>query len=240
MRSPAPDTARSLLYLNGQDLRSLPLGQRRELLGDALARARHSSLRFSEEVDADSDAFLDLACKLGLEGIIAKDRDAPYRPGRGGDWRKIKCVQSETFVIVGYEPSTADAPYRPGRGGDWRKIKCVQSETFVIVGYEPSTVALGGIGRLLLAARKGEGLAYVGGVGTGFTAKVGTALRKQLAALKIDKPAVTMKRKGVIWVSPELPAEIAFRGWTDDGKLRHASFKGLREDADEAAVFEIG
>ena len=72
-----------LLYLNGQDLRSLPLGQRREQLGDVLDRARHSSLRFSEEANADGGAFLDLACKLSLEGIIAKNRDAPL-PLRSG------------------------------------------------------------------------------------------------------------------------------------------------------------
>lgn len=195
-----------LLYLNGQDLRMLPLAQRREQLGNVLGPAQHSSLRLSEEIDADGGAFLDLACKLGLEGIIAKNRDAPYHAGRSGDWLKIKCVQSETFIIV---------------------------------GYEPSAVALGGIGRLLLAARQGDDLGYVGGVGTGFTVKTATALRKHLARLQIDKPAVALKRKGVVWVSPELPAEIAFRGWTNDGMLRHASFKGLREEADESAIFEL-
>lgn len=132
-----------------------------------------------------------------------------------------------------------DAPYRSGRGGDWLKIKCIQSETFLILGYEPSTVALGGIESLLLAARRGNGLSYVGNVGTGLTAKTATALRKQLAGLTIDKPAIPIKAKGVVWVTPALPAEIAFRGWTNDGNLRHASYKGLREDADMAEVFDL-
>ncbi|KRE09849.1 hypothetical protein ASE63_04855 [Bosea sp. Root381] len=197
-----------LLYLNGQDLRSLPLGQRRELLGDTLVRARHSSLRFSEEVDVDGGAYLDLACKLGLEGIIANDRDAPHRSGRGGDWLKIKCSQSETFAII---------------------------------GYEPSPVALGGIGKLLLAARRGDSLVYVGGVGTGFTQASGTALRKQMDKLMVLKSAAGMRgrRKTARWIKPDLLAEISFRAWTDDGKLRHASFKGLREGEDAADMFEL-
>jgi bifunctional non-homologous end joining protein LigD len=109
----------------------------------------------------------------------------------------------------------------------------------VIVGYEPSTIALGGIGRLLLAARQGDHLVYVGGVGTGFTFAGGRDLRKQMDRLIIPKPALNMQgRKRSRWL-PALVAEIQFRGWTDDGKLRHASYKGLREEADEATVFEL-
>ncbi len=177
------------LYLNGQDLRSMSLTERRNLLAPVIQGAA-PGIMLSEEVDADGDAFLTLACKLGLEGIIAKRRDAPYRSGRGGEWRKIKCVQSEGFFIIGYEPS-------------------------------PS--ALGGIGRLMLAAWKRNRMTYVGGVGTGFTDRTATALRKQLDALLIDKPALKLTRKRTRWVSPSLVAEIEFRGWTNDQKLRHAS-----------------
>lgn len=161
----------------------------------------------SEEIDADGPQFLKLACELELEGIIAKRRDAPYRSGRGGEWLQIKCVQSETFLIIGWEPSVG---------------------------------ALGGIGRLLLAARKGAGLAYVGSVGTGFTAKTGSNLRRRLMSILIDKPACAgVAKKGVRWVEPTLPAEVSFRDWTDDGKLRHASFKGIRDDADEATIMVV-
>jgi bifunctional non-homologous end joining protein LigD len=194
-----------LLYLNGRDLRTLPLDDRRSVLADLLD-GQHSSIRLSEEVDAEGADFLKAACGMGLEGIIAKRRDAPYRSGRGGDWLKIKCVQSETFVIVGYEPSSA---------------------------------ALGGIGRLLLAARKGDALVYVGSVGTGFTVKSATALRKELSALQIEKPAIPLKKKGMVWVTPAMPAEIAFRGWTNDANLRHASYKGLREDADMSEIYQL-
>lgn len=151
--------------------------------------------------------FLKLACEMGLEGIIAKRRSAPYRSGRGGDWLKVKCVQTESFAIIGYEPSAA---------------------------------AIGGIGRLLLAAKQGKGLAYVGGVGTGFTHTSGLALKRQLDAMSVDKPPAMMKnRKGVGWTRPDLVAEIAFRAWTDDSKLRHASYKGLRDAADEASIYKL-
>lgn len=193
-----------LLYLDGRDLRALPLAERRDMLERAIQP--HGAIRMSEELDTEGPTFLKLACELGLEGIIAKRRDAPYRSGRGGDWLKIKCIQSETFLILGYEPSTA---------------------------------ALGGIGRLLLAARRGDGLVYVGSVGTGFTAKTATDLKRQLKALTIEKPAIPLRRKGIVWVSPVLPAEIAFRGWTNDDNLRHASYKGLREDADRSEVYEL-
>ncbi|BCB17878.1 ATP-dependent DNA ligase [Bosea sp. ANAM02] len=197
-----------LLYLNGHDLRSLPQADRRDMLADALSAQPHGSISMSEDIDADGGAFLKLACEMGLEGIIAKRRSAPYRSGRGGEWLKIKCVQSEGFAIIGYEPSRA---------------------------------ALGGIGRLLLGAMKDGALVYVGGVGTGFTASSGAALRKQMSKLVTDKPSATGtgRREDAVWIKPELVAEVAFRAWTDDGKLRHASFKGLREGEDAADVLEL-
>lgn len=197
-----------LLYLNGHDLREQPLSERREMLADVLAGQPHGSINLSEEINADGAPFLKLACEMDLEGIIAKRRSAPYRSGRGGDWLKIKCIQSESFAIV---------------------------------GYEPSTIALGGIGRLILAARKGRDLVYVGGVGTGFTFASGTALRELMDARIFPKAPIPMpvRKRGYRWIKPDLIAEIAFRGWTDDGKLRHASYKGLREDADEASLFSM-
>lgn len=198
-----------LLYLDGQDLRILELEERRQMLEQLIGRTPHGSIRFSEEIEAEGDRLLRKACELGLEGVIAKRRDAPYRSGRSGDWLKIKWIQSESFAIV---------------------------------GYEPSTIALGGIGRLLLAAQKGDDLVYVGGVGTGFTQASGAALRKQMDKLIVDKPALAMpvRKRGYRWIRPELVAEIALRGWTDDSKLRHASYKGLREEADESSIYRLG
>ena len=95
-----------LLYLDGHDLTKMEYGARRHLLEDVLAE-KQGAIRLSEEFDEDPDELLRHACEHDLEGIIAKHRDRPYRSGRTGDWLKIKCVQSDTFAIVGYEPSTA-------------------------------------------------------------------------------------------------------------------------------------
>jgi bifunctional non-homologous end joining protein LigD len=71
------------------------------------------------------------------------------------------------------------------------------------------------------------------------TQKTGSALKKQLDLRVVDKPPVALKRKGVRWTRPDLAAEIAYRAWTDDGKLRHASYKGLRDEADQVEIFDL-
>ncbi|MBY4613642.1 non-homologous end-joining DNA ligase [Rhizobium redzepovicii] len=196
-----------LLYFDGHDLTGTELVSRRHLLEGLVPPDGEEAIRLSEEIDADGEKLLRIACDHGLEGIIAKDRNSPYRSGRLGDWVKIKCVQSDGFLIVGYEKSTA---------------------------------SFGGIGRLLLAAHKGNELVYVGGVGTGFNERSATELREQMDKLKIAKPAVdTGRKRGAVFVRPELVAEIEYRAWTHDGKLRHASYKGLRDAADNTAAYVV-
>ncbi|MEY9782254.1 bifunctional non-homologous end joining protein LigD [Sinorhizobium fredii] len=194
-----------LLYLDGRDLRRLPLSERRRLVESIIVAGRAGFIRLSEEVEADGDEFFRIACEHGLEGIVAKRRDKPYHSGRRPDWQKIKCVRSDSFVIVGYEPSTM----------------------------------AGAIGRLLLAARKGEGLVYVGGCGTGWTSQESVKLRELLDTIRTDQPVVTLRRKGVVFTLPVLVAEAEYRAWTQDGKLRHPSFKGIREREDDATIFEL-
>ncbi|MBD9372129.1 ATP-dependent DNA ligase [Rhizobium sp. ARZ01] len=195
-----------LLYLDGHDMRGMPLSDRRRALAPLIDEAE-PTIRFSEEIETDGESFLKAACAMGLEGIIAKDRTCPYRSGRRGGWVKIKCTQREGFVIIGYEPSR--------------------------VGY-------GGIGRLLLAAHNGDGLVYVGGVGTGFTERTATLLREALDQIRTETPAADVGRRKGVFVAPKLVAEIEFRGWTQDGKLRHSSFKGLRDPEGDGAVYVIG
>lgn len=192
-----------LLYLNGHDLRSMSCEDRRSLLASIVGSG--SRIRMSEEVDADGESFFRAACELKLEGIIAKRRDKPYRGGRGGDWLKIKCIESETFVVIGYQPAR-----------------------------------LGGLARLLLAARKGLDLAYVGSVGTGFTAKSAADLRRTLDQFLSASPIIPLARSGVRWVEPGIAVEVEFRGWTDEGKLRHPSFKGVRDDVELGDILDIG
>jgi len=196
-----------VVYLDGHDLRRMAFSERRQMLESIIPADSFGAIRLSEAIEADGDELFASACEHGLEGLIAKKLDASYRSGRLGDWLKIKCVRSDSFFIIGYEPSAA---------------------------------ALGGIGRLLLAAYRDHDLVYVGGVGTGFKERETIRLRQDLDKIKTAKPPVELKRKGAIWVQPTLIAEIEYRAWTHDGSLRHASYKGLRERQDNAAVYRIG
>jgi bifunctional non-homologous end joining protein LigD len=183
-----------LMFLDGHDLRPWKLEARREALEMLLGRTS-SSLLFSEEVEGEGPAIFEHSCRLGLEGIVSKLRDAPYRSGRRDEWRKTKCVQSDTFYVIGYETNAS------------------------------------GLANILVAAGEPGALKPVGGVGTGFKSVTASSLRKQLDLLAIPQsPVPGMKAKGVIWAKPEIRAEVEYRGWTADGSLRHASFKGVREE----------
>ncbi|RUM06839.1 non-homologous end-joining DNA ligase [Rhizobium chutanense] len=196
-----------LIYFDGHDIRSTELSSRRHLLEELVPAGGEEAIRLSEEIEADGDTLLRIACELGLEGIVAKDRNSPYRSGRSGEWQKIKCVQSDGFAIIGYEKSTA---------------------------------SFGGIGRLLLAARKGGEFVYVGEVGTGFNERSAAELRELMDKLIVRKPAAdTGRKRNAVFVRPELVAEIQYGGWTHDGKLRHQSYKGLRDPADNEGVYEL-
>jgi len=194
-----------ILYLDGCDLRKLPQRERRRLLEQVVSADRDGAIRLSEEGPAEGEEFLRVACAHGLEGIIAKHRERPYRSGRRPDWLKITCTRRDSFIIVGFEPSTIP----------------------------------GAIGRLLLAARKGGDLVYVGGCGTGWTREESTKLRELLEEIETDSPAVNLNRKGAVFTEPFLVAEVEYRAWTDEGRLRHPSFKGIRERSDDATVFNL-
>lgn len=194
-----------LLYLDGHDLTGSELSLRRQLLED-LVSSSDASIRLSAEAGVDGSKLLEHACRAGLEGVIAKQRDQPYRSGRTGDWLKIKCIQRESFVIVGYEASAS---------------------------------ARGGIGSLLLAASQGGQLVSIGSVGTGFNGQEAASLRTALDKLRTATPAVPLKGKHLVFSKPSLVAEVDFRGWTESGSLRHASYKGLREAQDHAVVFDM-
>lgn len=94
-----------LLYFDGHDLTGTELTARRHLLEGLIPAGGEEAIRLSEEIEADGDTLLRVACEHGLEGIIAKDRESTYRSGRMGDWLKIKCIQSDSFAVVGWERS---------------------------------------------------------------------------------------------------------------------------------------
>lgn len=190
-----------LLYLDGYDLKSLPLIERKNLL-EKLVPSGNGIVRFSGHLDESGAMVLQHACRLSLEGIVSKLRDAPYRPGRGKSWVKSKCSARQEFVIG---------------------------------GYVPSTVSRKAIGSLALGVYEDGKLHHVGRVGTGFGADVAEALQTRLERIRTDEShfentLTADERRGVRYVRPELVAEVEFRAWTADGHLRHASFRGLRED----------
>jgi bifunctional non-homologous end joining protein LigD len=141
------------------------------------------------------------ACDMNLEGIVSKLRDAPYRSGR-----------SENFV----------------------KVKCHKAQEFVVAGFSPSTAMPHAVGALSVAFHENGKLRYAGRVGTGYTQKTARELWKRLNGLRVNRPPVVLpqdeRRKNVVWVKPEVVVETEFRGITQDGLLRQAAYKGLRED----------
>jgi len=122
--------------------------------------------------------------------------------------------------------------YTGARSSDWLKIKVFQAQEVVIVGYTPISTGSNEIGALLVGVRDGEKYRFAGKVGTGFTHAVRQDLRGKLERERIENPAVVdpPRERGAVWVKPKYVAEVAFGEWTRDGRLRHPSFQGLRED----------
>jgi bifunctional non-homologous end joining protein LigD len=196
-----------LLHLNGHDLRGVAQIERKRTLAAVLAGAETGGgVRYTDHVAGKGPAFFARACEMGLEGIISKRADAPYRGGRGTRWRKVKCERRDAFVVGGY---TAPKGSRAG------------------------------FGALLLGAFAGASLAYAGRVGTGFDDR---RLRRLHAALRqIERPTppfaeVPRDVRDATWVEPEVVVEVAFTERTRDGRLRHPTFRGLREDKSASEV----
>ncbi|NTE87169.1 DNA ligase D [Agrobacterium rubi] len=190
-----------LLHLDGHDLQNAGLIDRKHLL-EKLIPSDNSILRYSEHFGESGEMILDHACRLSLEGVISKLRDSKYQSGRKGQWVKSKCSSRQEFVIGGFTvSSTSDQA----------------------------------IGSLAVGVYDEEGLHHVGRVGTGFTADVAENLFKTLSPLTTktspfaDKLTALAKRD-LVFVKPERVAEVEFRTWSADGNLRHASFRGLRDD----------
>lgn len=195
-----------LLYLDGHDFQNTELRVRRHLLQDLIGDREGAAIKFSEDFDTTGEQLFQASCDHGLEGIIAKRIDSNYRSGRGGEWVKVKCIQSGSFFIVGYEKSA----------GAYRS--------------------------LLLGAYRGSEVVYVGSVGTGWKRQQASQLRSMMDKLTWKRkapPVLYSGKRDVAWIHPTLLVEIEYRGWTSDGKLRHSSYKGLREIQDNAEVYRL-
>ena len=191
-----------LLFLDGKDLRKEPLVARKAKLHDLLAAKGVSEfLIYADHVAGSGPAFLETAAAAHLEGVISKKADAPYRSGRGRDWLKTKCIKSQEFVIGGFSKSD------------------VRGKPFA---------------SLLLGTFDGGTFNYAGKVGTGFKARDLTELAKRFKPLvRKTSPFESVpapERKGAVWLKPQLVCAINYTEWTRDGRLRHPSFQGLRDD----------
>jgi len=192
-----------LLELDGEDIAKLPLEKRKERLATLIGKKQDGVIRYSDHVIGQGGDFFKLACKRGLEGIISKRRDKPYLPGRGASWVKTKCLLRQELVIAGYTDPEGARTH---------------------------------IGALLVGYYEGGKLKYAGKVGTGFNMKMLVQLKKALEPLETAKspfspePPRAWTGPGRHWVMPNLVCEVQFSEWTNDGRLRHPSFQGLRSD----------
>jgi len=191
-----------LLYLDGVDLREQPLVERKRRLQALLEPGFDTPhVRYSDHVDGGGDAFYRRACELGLEGAVSKRKQAPYRPGRGLDWLKVKCRKRQEFVVGGFTESESS---RAGFGA-------------LLLGLpEPSG--------LVYAGRVGTGFS------SRLLEEIrGRLDRLERTESPFANELLREERQGVRWVEPRLIAEVDYSTWTRDRRLRHPSFVRLLE-----------
>ena len=202
VRTPVAYYLFDLMRLDGHDLTGVPLRDRRVLL-EALAESAEGPVLVPPVFD-DLDAAMQTSRDLELEGVVVKASGSKYRPGiRSGDWLKIKHTRMQEVAIAGI---------RPGNGN--------RAGTF---------------GSLLLGVPQGDGtLRYVGRVGTGFDDRMLRDLLARLTPLRTSENPLegvpAQDASDALWVRPELVGEVEFAGWTAEGSLRHARWRGLRPD----------
>jgi DNA ligase D-like protein (predicted ligase) len=198
-----------ILHLDGETIGPRPLTERKERLRELLSDAS-APLQFSDHQVGHGRAFYDHACALKLEGIVSKRADSPYAPGNRGLWLKVKCLNREEFVVVGWtDPEGA----RPWLGA------------LLLAYYDPD-------GRLVYAGRAGTGIDYAE------LERLWRRLQPLATSkMPLDVPPQRYSRFGsplvlsrVHWVRPELVAEVKYLTWTDDNLLRQVVYEGLGED----------
>jgi bifunctional non-homologous end joining protein LigD len=192
-----------LLHLDGHDLRAVAQVERKRALAALLAEADAAlarRVRYTEHIEGQGPAFRERACAMGLEGIISKRRDAPYRAGRGRRWLKIKCPRREIFAVGGFTPPNGS---RSGFGS--LLLGCIRGGTLEYAGR----VGSGFSDRQLQALH--DALA---------------PLRRAEPPFEGSVP----DSRDATWVEPELSVEVRFTERTADGRLRHPTFIGVAHD----------
>lgn len=191
-----------LPYAEGFDLQQVPLKQRKECLKKILIHTPQV-LRYSDDLQGDAKTLLAHACKLKLEGLMAKLEQSVYQNKRSTDWLKLKCSRQQELVIGGFTS--------PGGARQY-------------------------FGALLMGYYDEMGhFKYAGKVGTGFNEKILKELYEKMKKLVQESSSfyqipTTAEFRAVHWIKPKLVAEVEFTEWTNEDRMRHPSFKGLRLD----------
>ncbi|SFE92173.1 DNA ligase D [Nitrosomonas sp. Nm166] len=197
-----------LLHLNDEDYTQKPLSERKTVLRKLLRNKRLSLIHYSEHLES-SPHLLKKACQIGAEGLVSKNKDSPYLFRRTHDWIKSKCGQEQEFVIGGFIPAK-DHPEA--------------------------------VGSLLLGYYKQGKFLYAGKVGTGFGVELSKKIYQRLNSLRTNvspfNGRVEKSRRAHYWVQPQIVCNVSFWEWTADQRIRHSSFKGLREDKAPTAVHQ--
>ena len=200
-----------LLSEGTEDLRKRPLSHRKARLQahiDRMPRAAKTRVRYVDHFATTGAAILESACRMDLEGVISKKLDAPYSAGRSSTWLKSKCRGRDEVVIGGWS-SEGGTRFRS----------------------------------LLVGVQDKDGLRYLGRVGTGYSAPLLKTLLPALKSAAADTTPFAGKGaprggRDIHWLKPVLVAELEHGGYTESGSLRHAAFKGLRDDKTAAEVSE--
>ncbi len=189
-----------LLYLDGRDLRQMPLVERKRVLSTLLAGMNTSRIRLSGHIEADATAVFERACAMQLEGIVCKDRSSPYRSGRQETWLKVKCVKSETFPIVAFVEKLGASPRRIASLylGRWEN------------------------GKLLYAGKAQTGFKQ--------QALYELRDRLDPYIRPTSPLSVPVTKPKATWVEPVLEAEIQYSALTAGKRLRAPVYKGIRDD----------
>jgi bifunctional non-homologous end joining protein LigD len=203
-----------LLELEGEDLKSRPLSQRKKRLQQVISG---SEIRYNAELPGSADAVVRIVKEAGLEGVIAKRRDSIYRGStRSTDWLKLKLEQSQEFVIGGYNPNA----------GSFQSI---------LAGYYEGD-------KLMFAGKVRQGLNPASRAALFNKMKRLITVRCPFCNLPTSKKShfgegiTADEMKKLRWLEPQLVVEVRFTEWTSYGLLRHATFAGLRDDKEPGEV----
>jgi len=198
-----------LIYLDGYNLRQMPLKERKQVLQQLLASAKAKGpLRYSDHVQGNGAKFFKQACEYGIEGIVSKLADSPYESTRNRNWLKTKCIKRQEFVIAGYTPSKKGFP-----------------------GFGSLILGVYDKGKLVYSGRVGTGFSI--------KQRLELQKKLDRISQDSMPFVVRPKDPGLReahWAKPQLVGEVEFTEWTADGSIRHPSFQGLREDKKPAEI----